>query len=83
MSKIKREITMKSDKKIIEMMIDEKTKLIGEIVEDIYEYTKSLDFDLETNSRSAYYLDSIMSNKNKFLELLKDHIAETSNVSEY
>lgn len=59
--------------KIIKQIINEKLKQIDTFVEDIYQHTQSLEFELQDRSRLLFYLDEIKDYNRKVAERLAEN----------
>ena len=63
---------MEIDGALIKQIINEKLKQIGIFVEDIYQHTESLEFELQDRSRLLFYLEEIKDYANKLINKLEE-----------
>ena len=63
---------MEIDGALIKQIINEKLKQIGTFVEDIYQHTESLEFELQDRSRLLFYLEEIKDYANKLINKLEE-----------
>jgi len=63
---------MEIDGALIKQIINEKLKQIGTFVEDVYQHTQSLEFELQDRSRLLFYLEEIKDYANKLINKLEE-----------
>ena len=63
---------MERDGALIKQIINEKLKQIGTFVEDVYQHTQSLEFELQDRSRLLFYLEEIKDYANKLINKLEE-----------
>ena len=63
---------MEPDGTLIKQIINEKLKQIDTFVEDIYQHTQSLEFELQDRSRLLFYLEEIKDYANKLINKLEE-----------